>query len=124
MSKKSNSEILDIIQGSTGTRAYYKVSPYSGAPVATDGVIALAKAAECFWLLDLIISYRGNKKLDPEIQVWKLIVDLPNQTALVRGYNNPTELPIVSQYIPYTDFPLAEVKLYLINGVILLPSEY
>jgi len=26
--------------------------------------------------------------------------------------------------IPYTDFPPGEVKLYLIDGVILLPSEY
>jgi len=29
----------------------------------------------------------------------------------------------ITQDIPYTDFPLDEIKLYCINGVILLPSE-
>jgi hypothetical protein len=28
------------------------------------------------------------------------------------------------QGIPYTDFPLDTIKLYLVNGVLMLPGEY
>ena len=29
-----------------------------------------------------------------------------------------------TQEIPFTDFPLAEIKFYFVNNTILLPSEY
>ena len=32
--------------------------------------------------------------------------------------------PVYTQEIPFTDFPVDEVKLYLANNVIHLPSEY
>jgi len=32
--------------------------------------------------------------------------------------------PIYTQEIPFTDFPLDEMKLYFANNVIHLPSEY
>jgi hypothetical protein len=31
---------------------------------------------------------------------------------------------VLTQNIPYTDFPLAEVKMYLTEGVLMLTSEY
>lgn len=119
---KSRKEILDIISQAGGTEYYHKFSSIPNFPVITDGVLALAEAAGCFWLLDIIGSYRHNKQLDPAFQVWKLMVNLKEQTAVVRGYND-TEL-IITQKIPYTDFPLKEIKLYLIDGVFLLPGEY
>jgi hypothetical protein len=119
---KSPKEILDIVRHSYGTYGYYKVSLVPNAPVVTDGVKDLALAAECFWLLDFIISHQGNPELDKEFQVWTLEVDLIHQTGVVRGLNDTT--PIIEQKIPFTDFPLHKLKLYLINGVILLPSEY
>ncbi len=113
---------LDLNQF-TGTSRYHTISPFKGFPVATDGVIALAKEADCFGLLDAIGSYQGNnKKLDPEFQVWKLKVNPNDNSAVLRGYNDQTLA--VEQKITYTDFPLNEIKLYVINNVILLPSEY
>jgi hypothetical protein len=119
---KSPKEILEIMRYSYGTYNYSKVSLVPNAPVATDGVVMLAKAAECFWLLDIIISHQDNPELDKEFQVWTLEVDFKNQSGVVRGCNDTT--PIITQKIPFTDFPIKKVKLYLINGVILLPSEY
>ena len=119
---KSRTEILSIINGASGTSAYYRFSPFGGYPVATDGIIALAEAAVCYWILDIIGSYQTDKRLDPNFQVWKLEVNRENDSAVIRGYND-TEL-IITQEIPYTDFPLEEVKLFLMDGVILLPSEY
>ena len=119
---KSRKEILDIINNSHGSEAYHKFSPIPEFPVATDGAVALASAAGCFWLLDIIGSYQGDKRLDPEFQVWELEVDCENCSGVIRGYNN-TKL-IITQEIPWTDFPLDGVKLYLIDGIILLPSEH
>ena len=119
---KSKNEILDIINNAHGTEAYHKFSSHSNFPVVTDGVIAIAEAAGCYWLLDIIGSNQKNKLLDLNFQVWKLVVNHEDSTAVVSGYNDTTL--IVKQDIPYTDFPLDEFKLFLMNGVILLPSEH
>ena len=118
----SKKEILEIIRQAHGTAAYHKFSSFENYPVATDGVIAVAEAAECFWLLDIIDSYQNDKRLDPHFQVWKLVVNHADDTAVVSGYND-TEL-IVTQKIPFVNFPLNELKLFLMDGIILLPSEH
>ena len=119
---KSTKEILDIIDQSVGTTAYHRISTIPGFPVATDGVVNVAEAAGCFWFLDIIGSYQLDPQLDKAFQVWTLDVDLENVTGIVRGYNDATL--IITQEIPYTDFPLKEFKVYLMDGVILLPNEY
>ena len=120
---KTKEEIMQIIHHSTGTECYHKFSPFSGYPVITDGVKALADAAGCYWLCDVIGSWQSkSSKLDANFQVWKLLVN-EDKTAVIRGYNNG-EARVVSQKIPYTDFPLAELKLFLVDDVLMLPSEY
>jgi hypothetical protein len=119
---KSTQEILAVLNYSNCSESYHKYSSFPTFPVATDGAISLAEAAGCYWLLDVVGSYQTNRKLDPSFQVWELKVDLSKQSGVVYGYND-TKL-IITQEIPFTDFPLEEVKLYLIDGVILLPSEY
>jgi len=119
---KSRAIIQSIINGATGTTAYHRFSPIPGFPVVTDGVIAFAGAGSCFWFLDIIGSHQSDERLDPEFQVWALEVNLEKYSGVVRGFND-AEL-IITQEIPWTDFPLDEVKLFLIDGVILLPSEY
>lgn len=114
--------ILDVINNATFSESYHRFSPFPDYPVITDGVLLLAEAAGCFWLLDVIGSHQSNRKLDKSFQVWKLTVDTKNDSAVVQGYNDMTL--VVTQKIPYTDFPLEGLKLYLIDGVILLPSEY
>ena len=118
---KSKQEILNIINHSTGTTAYHRFHPSDNYPVITDGVLALAEATGCFWFIDIIGIYQGNKKLDPHFQVWELKV-LSDARAIVRGYNDKNL--VIQQEIPYTNFPLDELKLYLIDKVILLPAEY
>ena len=114
-------EIQDIIDQSIGTTAYHRFSAIPFFPVITDGVKALAEAAGCYWLLDVIGSYQYEPKLDKAFQVWKLSVDLQKSTGVVRGYNDNTL--VITQEIPFTDYPLEELKLFLMDGVILLPNE-
>jgi hypothetical protein len=118
----SKNEILDLISQASGTTQYHRFSRILSFPVITDGVKILADAAGCYWLLDVIGSYQHNQKLDKTFQVWTLEVNRAENSGIVRGYNDTTI--IITQEIPYTDFPLDEIKLFLMDGVILLPSEY
>ena len=114
-------EIQDIIAMSIGTTAHHKFSAIPSFPIITDGVKAVADAAGAYWLLDVVGSYQLDPKLDKAFQVWTLTVDLEHSKGVVRGYND-AEL-IITQEIEYTDFPLEEIKLFLMDGVILLPNE-
>lgn len=114
--------ILDVLNNAICSESYHRFSFIPGYPVMTDGVLMLAESADCYWFLDVIGSHQSNRELDKSFQVWKLTVDTETNSAVVQGYNDTTL--VVVQEIPYTDFPLEECKLYLMDGVILLPSEY
>lgn len=88
----------------------------------TDGVKYLAEACEAYWLLDVICSYQPNLK-DAGFQVWILKLDEGEDSALVTCEDGNGHA-LVQQFIEFTDFPLPSVKVYLIDGIILLPSEY
>jgi hypothetical protein len=93
----------------------------------TDGVKFLADNAEAYWLLDAIASHQTKQLLsDPmlkEFQIWKLTVNPDDKTAKLVCERDSDDV-VLTQDIPYTDFPLAEIKLYLAEGVLMLPSEY
>ena len=63
----SAKEIQDIMNHATGTTAYHRFSQISGYPVITDEMQAVAEAAGCYWLLDVIGSHQSNQKLDPAL---------------------------------------------------------
>lgn len=101
----------------TGTENHYK--HWTGRIVFTDGVHYLAAKARAFWLINAVVSYDRKEPF----QIWMLDKHDGNKATLTM--KEDTEQPIlVKQEIPYTDFPLAAIKLYLIGGVLLLPSEY
>ena len=85
----------------------------------TDGVKFLWISCEAYWLLTAISSY-GRKE---PFQVWELEVN-EDKSALLTMQEDTGEPYLVRQEIEYTDFPLTETKLYLIDGILLLPSEY
>ena len=118
---QSKQEILDIMSQSIGTTAYHRFSHSPIFPVVTDGVLAVAEVAGCFWLLDIIGSYQHDEKLDKAFQVWTLEVNHEESSGIVRGFNDTTL--IITQDIPYTDFPLDQIKFFLMDGVLLLPNE-
>lgn len=87
--------------------------------VFTDGVKYMADAGRAFWLIDVVASYRRKEPF----QIWELKVK-PDKSCIVTMKEDTDEPNLVKQEIPYTDFPLESIKLYLIDGVLLLPSEY
>ena len=101
-----------------GTEFWYRIP---GTKITyTDGVKHVAGEGNAYWLIDLIVSHQGALK-DQYFQVWKLRVS-DNQGKITCTDGNENFL--MSQEIPFTDFPLPEVTLWLTDNVILLPSEY
>ena len=102
----------------TGTEQYHR--HFTGL-LFTDGVAYMAEQGGAFWLIDIVASYRRKEPF----QIWELKVDKSAEPMAVVTMKEDTGQPeLVRQEIPYTDFPLAEITLYLIGGVLLLTSEY
>ena len=109
---------LENLSNFTGTENYYcnKNYPFE----YTDGVKYLAENGGAYWLLDAIASWQ--KELNSsQIQFWMLIVNADNSAVLTCERDDE---PVITQQIPFTDFPLSEVTLWLCDGVLLLSSEY
>jgi hypothetical protein len=108
----------------SGTSQHYK--HFLNQFVYTDGVQYLASEAKAYWLIDAIASHQIPLLKDETLkrfQIWKLVVNLEKKTAKLMCERDVNDV-VVTQDIAYTDFPLAEVKLYLATGVLMLPSEY
>ena len=102
----------------TGTENYYK-HPYG--IYYTDGVRYLAEKARSYWLIDAIASWQREVG-SCSFQIWELRVkDGRGLLTMKEDTNEPVK---VSQVIHYTDFPLQYIKLYLVDRVLMLPSEY
>lgn len=96
----------------------------------TDGVYQLAEMADCYWLIDVIASHqtRRVREATDGFQLWTITVDLAEHTGVVTCQGDSGEPFAVVQEIPFTDFPLASLKLYVEGSgretVLLLPSEH
>ena len=84
----------------------------------TDGIKFLADNAGAYWLIDAIASYQRKEPF----QLWQLKVK--DSKAVLTMKEDSGEPTLVKQEITYTDFPLDEITLYLIDGILLLTSEY
>ena len=111
----------------TGTSCYYQ---YLCGLKLTDGVKYLADEAGAYWLLEIISSYQHDPRIRREpFQVWELKLSPDNATtgkheAVVTMKTDSNRPLMVKQQIEHTDFPLDTIELFLIDGVILLTSEY
>jgi len=120
--KTETTELESILQHFTGTDQFYRFSGLSRL-VITDGVKYLCEKANAYWLMDIIASYQSKCNKDEMLryfQIWTLNVeDGAGKVICERDTNDIA----ITQKIPYTDFPLASIKMYCENGVICLPSE-
>jgi hypothetical protein len=105
----------------TGTTCWFR--HWTGRLVYTEGVQFLAEKASAYWLIDLVASWCRHPSLrDQDFVFWKLAVNPDRSATAIADDGNGREL--VRQEIPWTDFPLDEVGLYLTDNTLLLPSEY
>ena len=111
-----------------GTEEYHRLT-LNRRLVATDGVKYLCEAAEAFWLVDAIGSYQPRCARDPmlrRMQFWKLTVDLEKHDGKLTCERDAGDV-VITQRIPYTDFPLASIRIWVEAGddlmVAMLPGE-
>ncbi len=90
----------------------------------TDGVKFLADGASAYWLIDEIaLAQRCVPAVVAEgFQLWRLKVNADRTATLVCEDGDCRE--VLRKEIEFTDFPLDEIKFYVTDNVILLPSEY
>jgi len=114
---KETNDLLELIAQCHGTEQYWK--HWLGI-LYTDGIKMMCEKAKSFWLITAIASY--NRK-EP-FQVWTLNVseDSTAKLTMDEGYGDGKILE--TQNLEYTDFPQGEWKFYLIDGILILPSEY
>lgn len=97
--------------------------------LATDGVQFLCENASCYWLVDVIASHQTSRQVAAEeFQVWTLTLSKSGSGAVIVA-DDGNGRKIASQRIPYTDFPLPKIKLFVQRSpgqspVVMLPSEY
>ncbi|WP_193200952.1 DUF6876 family protein [Nostoc sp. MG11] len=119
---KTAEELIADLEQFTGSEVVYR--HWLGILRYTEGVKHLAQITQCYWLLDAIGSYQHRLGSNPRLrdfQVWRLVVE--NQSGVLICEEN-TDKEVLRQEIPYTDFPLSEITLYLAQKVLMLPSEY
>lgn len=115
-------EIISELTLFYGTENYYR-HRLSGLNY-TDGVQYLAEAAECYWLIDAIGSYQPQCKRDPmlrDMQFWTL--KRTEGTKFSLTCERDSDDVAIRQEIGFSDFPLNEIKIWVENGVMYLPSE-
>lgn len=111
----------DLYANFTCTNAYYTtmVEPY----VFTDGVKAMCEECGCYWFLNLILSHQHTPKVKAEtFQVWHLKRIFQEQFTATADDGNGNI--IARQNIEFSDFAFDEATVWLVDEVLLLPSEY
>ncbi len=106
----------------TGTQTYTHITHRH---LLTDGARYLADQAECYWLMDAVASHLD----EIGTQDWFVLIRLELQgTTATLIYEDGNGYEHARQAIPYTDFPLDEIRLYACwdteHWVIMLPGEY
>jgi hypothetical protein len=105
------------LSGFTGTTQYFRHA--FGRMVFTDGVRYFAEAAGAFWFLDIVAT--ELIRLGEAFVHIRLTVAEGQATAAADDGN---DRPLWKKGIPFTDCPPGEYRFYLIDRVLLLPSEY
>ena len=104
-----------------GSENFYKHS--ISKIIYTDGVRELAIACEAYWLIELIVSHQLNEKVKSEpFQVWVLNRIAGDTFSIVCTNGNYKRL--ACQEIPFSDFPFDVATMWLVEGCLMLPSEY
>jgi hypothetical protein len=107
----------------TGTEQWYR-HPMVRSIYYTDGIQYLAETGGAYWLINEIAFLQLEPNIArQEFQRWNLQVDLEHSTAILSCDDGNGSM-LHSKKIPYTDFPLDEIKLYVSDKVIMLPGEY
>lgn len=110
------------LQNFTGSECVYR-HPIARKLVYTEGVQYVAEHGGAYWLIDDIVFNQASPAIAAEeFQLWRLAVaDDKTATLTCEDGNGGV---VFKTAIEYTDFPLPEIRFYVVNDTIMLTSEY
>ena len=96
--------------------------------IYTEGVQYMAERGGAYWLIDAVASYQPDQRITSrpdlvDFQLWELAV-AEDKSAVLTMRGDSDQPAVITQEIPFTGFPLEQIKLYVCNGTLMLPSEY
>ena len=119
-------DIQSTLKEFHGTAEYNKhLFPGKSPILLTDGCKYVRDACKAYWLFDAILSYQCDKVLrDVNFQVWELKRLKLDLTWQLTCREDTGKKPLIKQSIEFSDFPLDYIRIWVIDKVALLPSEY
>lgn len=109
-----------------GTEEYHKhLFPGKSPILLTDGCKYVRDDLESNWLFDAILTYQDHKALrGVNFQIWELKHLLKDFTWLLTCREDTGKKALISQSIEFSDFPIDNIKIWVVDKVAILPSEY
>lgn len=122
------SELRNKLGQFTGTEKYY-FNPLNRSIYYTDGAKFFFENAGggAYWLLDILITQSEILKAlnaDHFLVVQLTVTEDAKAVLVVTNDTGSGATVYYRREIDFTDCPAGEWRLYLVDGVILLPSEY
>jgi hypothetical protein len=118
----SKEEFKETLEGFAGSENHYLHRLPGGLSCKlTDGAMYAREYGDAYWLFDAIVSWQVKLKNCP-FQVWDLIKQ-GNGSWFIQCTDGNAHV-LAAQEINYTDFPIPEITLWLVDGVCMLPNEY
>ena len=92
--------------------------------IFSDGAKYVADEGRAYWLLDeiAIANLFDTKVKNQDFQVWKLTRTKTGNSATLTC-DDGNDNVVFTKRIPFTDFPLPEIVLWVENHTIYLPNE-
>ena len=117
--------LLQNLAQFSGSTEYFNYNFFGFGVHLTEGVKYLADKAECYWLIDAILSYQGKAEVRKEgFQVWRLCKIGVDDLKFILSGDDGNGNAFAVQKIQFSDFPLDSIKLYFCDNVLMLPEEY
>ena len=121
-------EIQEFIAHANGADHMIR-HPLTGMTYSS-GMGWIAENAGAYWLIDAILINSKHKRLQEVcegFEVWTLTKNETGSGAKLvctdGGMDSDEAKTVYTQRIPYTDFPLQEITMYVDGGILLLPGE-
>ncbi len=122
MPKTENHQLKAELRYFTGSEQFYRNPLFPGYRY-TEGVQYMAEKAGAYWLIDYILSNQPDKQLkEQRFQTWKIHVTHEDKAIITVDDGDGNQL---QQFrLSHTDFPFEHFTLWLVDSVLMLPSEY
>lgn len=124
MKQELKQEILEALPHFMGTEQIWEHRTFAFSIYLSDGCNYLKLKAQFCWFFDLVASHQAKLKHE-DFQCWKLSRKSGNEFEITCEGGDENQL--LTQRIPFSDFPLDELRIWVIRDgslICMLPTEY